>query len=860
LAAAVVAVVAASRDLSRLVENDPVALDVLTDLDRRPPLRGDDPTALAHWKRLEYLRIAARDLLGLDDFTTTVGAISTLAVDVLQRAVALVPLTDGDRLAVIAMGKLGGSELNYASDIDVIFVGEGDANRLERGARRLIDATRHAFVVDANLRPQGRDGPLVRSVASYEAYWARWAEPWEFQALLKARAVAGDAELGTTFESTAARSLWPRQFSADDLRSLRHMKARVEAELARRGLTDREVKRGRGGIRDIEFAVQLLQLVHGRLDPELRSPTTLTALHQMAASGYVDEGDGGHLAAAYRFLRRVEHVLQLYDGTQVYAMPADEASRVRVARTLGYRDGPERSALEEFELELTQHQAIVRTIHERLYFRPLLEAFASADADVLTRPGAVDARLRAFGFSDGDRTRAAVSDLTRGLTRSSRLMQQMLPLMLGWLAETPDPDLGLLLLRSLVGERERAEELTRTFRDSPEAARRLSVLIGTSRLTADIVQRNVDLVARLPDPTRLITKARPELADAAQRAIAWRDGDARQQAALLRWKSRNLFGVMARDILGDADVTIVGRDISQVAEAALAVALHAVAPAVPFSVVALGRFGGAELSYASDLDVVFVFAGADPADHAEGIRVATALRRFMQGATPATRLWPVDVDLRPEGKQGLLARSVDGYRQYFARWALVWERQAMLRARPVAGDAEVAAAFMNVVDEFVWAPGLSADDTREIRRVKARIERERIPAGEDAQFHLKLGRGSLSDVEWTVQLLQMRHHVKETSTTLALDELLGRGMLEVADHAVLSEAYRFCETTRNRLYLVRGAPGDSLPQQQPEQVHLARALDTTPTALRDQYRRVTRRARAVMERLFYGRDTDKFVE
>jgi glutamate-ammonia-ligase adenylyltransferase len=184
----------------------------------------------------------------------------------------------------------------------------------------------------------------------------------------------------------------------------------------------------------------------------------------------------------------------------------------------------------------------------------------------------------------------------------------------------------------------------------------------------------------------------------------------------------------------------------------------------------------------------------------------------------------------------------------------------MLRARPVGGDPDVAAAFMKVMDEFVWTPGLSRDDAREVRRIKARIERERIPAGEDPQFHLKLGRGSLSDIEWTVQLLQMRHHVKEPSTTLALDELLGEGVLAPADHAVLAEAYRFCEQTRNRLYLVRGTPGDALPQQQPEQVHLARALETTPTALRDQYRRVTRRARAVMERLFYGRGTDSSVE
>jgi len=251
---------------------------------------------------------------------------------------------------------------------------------------------------------------------------------------------------------------------------------------------------------------------------------------------------------------------------------------------------------------------------------------------------------------------------------------------------------------------------------------------------------------------------------------------------------------------------------------------------------------------------VFAFEGTEPDDHVEGLRVASALRRFMQGATPATRLWEMDVDLRPEGKQGLLARSVEGYRRYFADWALVWERQAMLRARPVAGDVGVAAAFMDVLDEHVWGRGLSAADTREIRRLKARIERERIPASEDPQFHLKLGRGSLSDVEWAVQLLQMGHGIRATGTMDALDRLVRAGVVSGADHGVLGEAYRFCELTRNRLYLVRGAPGDSLPQQQVELLRLARALDKTPTELREQYRRVTRRARTAMERLFYGRD------
>ena len=853
LVAALVAVMGASRSLGRLVTTDPGIIDVLADLDRRPPLDVGDVEHLARWKQLEYTRLAARDLLGRDDVPATVAGVSALARDVLDAAVALAGVHDADHLTVIGMGKLGGNELNYASDIDVMFVGDGDVTRLERNARRVMEVARSCFRVDANLRPQGRDGPLVRTVASYDSYWERWAEPWEFQALLKARAVAGDADLGAGFERHAGEHLWGRTFSADDLRSMRRLKARTEAELARKGLTDREVKRGRGGIRDIEFAVQLLQLVHGRVDAELRSPTTLSALAQLAASGYVDSADADQLGDAYRFLRRLEHVLQLYDGAQVYAMPTDDASRLRVARTLGYRDTAVASALQQLDEALARHQAVARTIHERLYFRPLLEAFADSDAEVLSRPGAVEERLRAFGFADSDRTRAAVEDLTRGLTRSSRLMQQMLPLVLAWLSETPDPDLGLLGVRNLAGDRQRAEALTRTFRESPEAARRLATLVGTSRLPADILQRNIDLVARLPDAHLLRTHPKPELVDAAVRALAWRETETRQQAALLRWKHRNLLGVIARDVLEGDDVAVIGHDITTIAEAAVEAALVSVAPKVPFAVVALGRFGGAELSYASDLDLVFVFEGAAADDTAEGLRAATDLRRFLQGATPATRLWSVDVDLRPEGKQGLLARSVEGYRAYFERWAAVWERQAMARARPVAGDADVSAALLRVLADAVWAPGLSADDEREIRRMKARIERERIPAGEDAQFHLKLGRGSLSDVEWTAQLLQLRHGVRATGTAEALDALATRGILEAQDYAVLLDAYRFCERTRNRLYLVRSMPGDSLPQQPGELARLARALDTTPTALREQYRRVTRRARATVERLFYGR-------
>jgi glutamate-ammonia-ligase adenylyltransferase len=751
------------------------------------------------------------------------------------------------------MGKLGAGELNYASDIDVIFVGDGPPTGLERRARRIMDVSRSCFRVDANLRPEGRDGQLVRGLGGYEGYWDRWAEPWEFQALLKARAVAGDRALGAAFDERAASYLWSRTFSADDLRSMRHLKARVEAEIARRGLTDREVKRGRGGIRDIEFAVQLLQLVHGRLDDSQRRPATLAALADLAAGGYVEPDDAAALASAYRFLRRLEHRLQLYDGNQTYAMPVDDAERLRVARTLGFRDTPAGSALQQLDEELARHQATVRSIHERLYFRPLLEAFAAGDAEVLARPGAIEARLKAFGFSDGLRTRAAVRELTRGLTRSSRLMQQMLPLILGWLAESPDPDLGLLNVRNLADDAQRAAVLTRTFRESPESARRLSLLVGTSRLAADTLQRNVDLVARLPDPARLHTHTREELVESASRTLEWRSELADRQRALRRWTDRNLLGVIARDVLHAAPVSEVGYDVTALAEAGLEGALASLEPTLPFAVIALGRFAGHELSYASDLDVVFVYEGTTPSDFEEATRLAMQLHRFVDGPTPSERIWELDLDLRPEGKQGPVARSVEGYANYFDRWALVWERQALARARPVAGDPDVAGRFMELLEEFVWEPGLSPDDLREIRRMKARIERERIPVGEDPAFHLKLGRGSLSDVEWTVQVLQLRYGIRSPSTMEALDRLVAAGVLDDRDGDVLATAYRFCEATRNRLFLVRSSAGNSLPQESTELLWLARSLDTTPSELREHYRRVTRRARRVVERLFYGR-------
>ncbi|MDQ1375409.1 MAG: [glutamine synthetase] adenylyltransferase / [glutamine synthetase]-adenylyl-L-tyrosine [Actinomycetota bacterium] len=838
LRAAVVAVTAASRFLTRLVVTDAAALGVLAALDAPPAGTAD----LARWKRLELLRIAARDLTGKDGFDDVGAALAHLAETVLQRAWEQAGAPD---LAIIGMGKLGGEELNYASDIDLMFVGEGDA-------RPVIDIARTCFRVDTDLRPEGRDGPLMRSLDSYQAYWDRWAQTWEFQALLKARPVAGRADLGTAFAATAADRVWQRRVGADELREMRAMKARVEGDVARQGLSERELKRGPGGIRDVEFSVQLLQLVHGRQDEALRARGTLPALAELGAAGFVAPEDAAALASAYRYLRTVEHRLQLVDEQQVHALPVDETARTHLARVIGHRDRLDASALEQFDDEMRGHQATTRRIHERLYFRPLLEAFAGSPGAMSI--DAAEARLIVFGFRDADRTRQALRELTGGLTRTSRLMQQMLPLLLGWLSEAPDPDLGLLGLRSLAGQPHRAASLVATFRESPEAARRLCLTLGTSRLFLEGYERQPELIGDLADDGALATPPRKELVERAATALAWRSSPSDQARGLQRLQRIETIRTAARDVLGLDEVEDTAESLTGLAEATIEAALAAVEPPGPMAVIAMGRFGGAELSYASDLDVLLVYDASSHPDVAEAERAAERLMRFMKGDTPAARVYLLDADLRPEGKQGPLARSLEGYRTYYERWAQTWERQALVRARPAAGDEDVGRRFMGLVDRFVWTPPLLEEQVREIRRMKARIERERIPAGDDPQFHLKLGRGSLSDVEWTAQLLQLRHGVRRPGTIAALRALTDAGVLAPDDADVLIESYRFCERTRNRWYLVKGAPGDALPAQADQLGRLARSLDVTPADLRNEYKRVTRRARQVMERLFYGRE------
>jgi glutamate-ammonia-ligase adenylyltransferase len=842
--------------------------------------------ALRRFKRRELLRVAVRDLAGQVVVDEVAHELADLADACLEAALVVATGESGYdlaplRLAVLGMGKLGGTELNYVSDIDVLFCHEPVAGAEPEAAARAAERVARAlmrglsavtpegtcFEVDANLRPEGRNGPLSRTLGSYLAYWDRWAQPWELQALIKVRPAAGDAALAERFCAEATGRVYPERLDPETVAAVRRMKARVEQSSKARAGGDRQVKLGPGGLRDVEFAVQLLQLVHGRHDPGLRSGSTLVALDRLTAAGFVGRADAAQLARAYRFLRLVEHRLQLASERRTHTIPSGAEARTWLARTLGYRDGPEASALERFEADRRRHAAAVRGLHEKLFYRPLLEAFGAVPSGL--DPEGASERLAALGFANPDRAMASLRALTSGLSRRATLMRAMLPVMLPWLAEAPDPDGGLAALRGLAEALGDRAAFYGMVRDNPAAAELLCTVLGTSRLLGDMLARHPELLTAMADQHRLAATRGPgELVASATAIVARHAEPAAAWDGLRRFKRRELVRVAVRDLTGDLPVERVGTELTALAqaclEAGLLIAMREAGegpPPVRIAVLAMGKLGGTELSYTSDLDVLFCHEpvpGADPEVATRAAdRVVRELLRGLSAVTPEGTCFRVDPNLRPEGRNGPLSRTLGSYLAYWDRWAQPWERQALIKVRPVAGDAELAERFCAEAESRVYRDPLEPGTVAEVRRMKARVESERLPAGADPKLHLKLGPGGLADVEWTAQLLQLRTGGREPSvraqgTLPALDALAVTGALAPGEAEWLADAYRLCQRIRNLAYLVAGRPVDSLPTDPVALERLARAMgEPGRQRLLEDYRRATRRARRVVDTRFW---------
>ncbi|TFB51352.1 bifunctional [glutamine synthetase] adenylyltransferase/[glutamine synthetase]-adenylyl-L-tyrosine phosphorylase [Cryobacterium tagatosivorans] len=788
------------------------------------------------------------------------------------------------RLAVIGMGKAGANELNYVSDVDVIFVAEGNEEAGLGSARAVDIATRLAIVmirginesavepelweVDPNLRPEGKDGALVRSLESHLAYYERWAKSWEFQALLKARPLAGDLDLGARYVEGVAPKVWTSASRENFVESVQRMRERVTTNIPDDEV-DVQLKLGPGGLRDIEFTVQLLQLVHGQADPDVRQPGTLPALVALADAGYVGRAEAAEFAQDYRMLRLMEHRLQLEKLRRTHLVPRDEASLRILARATGLA-----TSAAQLTARWAETKQRVRGLHERLFYRPLLSAVAALPAEgrALTTAQA-EARLAAIGFRNPKGALGHIGALTGGVSRRAAIQRHLIPVMLQWFSEGADPDYGLLAFRRLSDNLGSTYWFLRMLRDSSGAAQRLTHVLSASRFVGELLEKIPEAVAWLEDEDDLRPRPLAALQEEARAVLARHESPDAAASILRTARRREMLRLAFSSVLGqltieelaagltDVNATVIQSVLAAIRGTGLGGADASTAPdGIEFAVIGMGRFGGAELGFGSDADVMYVFRAGQVQGEAAHDR-ARFIVRELNRLTEDNRL-PLDLDigLRPEGKNGPVARSLDSYEAYYRRWSLTWEAQALLRGRGVAGDRALLADFEAVADSVRYPVAIAEQEVREVKRIKARVENERLPQAADPNRHLKLGRGSLSDVEWFVQLLQLQHAaavpgLRTTSTLRALQAAVEAGLVAETDAATLRAAWDFASRARSAITLWTNRTSDVLPTDRVQLEGVARVMEYPPgsaNALEEDYLAVTRRARAVFERLFYG--------
>ncbi|MDO5025622.1 MAG: bifunctional [glutamine synthetase] adenylyltransferase/[glutamine synthetase]-adenylyl-L-tyrosine phosphorylase [Trueperella sp.] len=842
-----------------------------------------------YWYRI--IQIAAADLTAASGpavFAEVAGAITDVAAGIIEAGLAVgratIPNSEKVGLAVVAMGKTGGRELNYISDVDLVYAvralsAAGEAPLAETDviaigtqlasflARAVSEPGPEPALweIDANLRPEGKDGPLVRTLESHLAYYERWAQNWEFQALLKARPLAGDMELGEKYVQALAPLVWSAAGREEFVEGSQAMRRRVEGLVPAKD-AGRQLKLGKGGLRDVEFTVQLLQLVHGRTDETLRVRSTLAAIAALSAGGYINRDAAEELGENYRFLRTMEHRIQLERFHRSQLVPEKEIELRRIARAM--RDNlPDAAALEE---KWRKVQRQVREAHLEIYYRPLLPATARISADAVTlQADAAQARLAAIGFRDPASAYRNMVALSVGMNRTAAIQRQILPAFIGWLAEGAEPDQGLAAFRDLSEAMGTTSWYMRLLRDSRYAARRLARLLSASRYVAGALPQLGEALTWLDDAELL--QPRADLISELDALLARRTTGEEIAQAGRYLRRRELLRTAMADVLHEISPQGAREAISAAGDIAVTAALRAAfaqkEPLVRFLVVAVGRLGGAELGYASDADLIFVHQPLpgvpENAANEQAIQLARAVISYLSkpGPEPA---FPADADLRPEGKNGPLSRTLSSYQEYYERWGQTWEQQAALRARYCAGDTELWGEFQAIIDPFRYpAAGLTPAQLREIRTIKARVESERIPRGVDPSRQLKLGRGGLADVEWAVQLLQLRYgaeypQLQVTGTLPALSAAKAVGVINAGDADRLAEAWSMASLLRDANVLgtgrTQGVKIDVLPHEAQELAVIAPLLGV-PAAqrhdLEENYLKLARRARATAEHIIY---------
>ncbi|MBI1736368.1 MAG: bifunctional [glutamate--ammonia ligase]-adenylyl-L-tyrosine phosphorylase/[glutamate--ammonia-ligase] adenylyltransferase [Candidatus Rokubacteria bacterium] len=858
--------------------------------------------ALRRFKYRQILRIGARDLLDDADLAVTTEELAHLAdvclaaawrwADAAARAQYGAPIDADGRetgMAIIGMGKLGGEELNYSSDIDLMFVygadGEtagGPAGALSNGAyfervsRDIVETLEaatdegYAFRVDLRLRPEGRMGPMILSLDGYRTYYAERAELWERQALLKARIVAGDEAVGHRFSALAREVVYRPGVDERILAAVRGMKREIDRQQAAKRDARENVKLGRGGIREIEFLVQAMQLLYGGDDSWLRERTSLKAIFRLTERGYLAPELGRMLSHAYVHLRTVEHRLQILHEFQTHSLPAEPLELGRLARRLRFAGSPALAA-RRFRAE---HRRVTAEVHRA--FRDFFADRPRAAAPRLRLPSLI--ALQATGFADPDRARANLRLVLEGRPlvpyagAMGAALGRLYPMLLDALWKSPDPDEALNQFErflAAVGPRAGLVEMLAANGD---------VLLGLIRLCAggdlltQLLIAQPELLSRLADPAALQRPKREADFRAALAAVFAPGLDvAERRDTLRRQKQAEELTIVWRYLLGVTTVERYSREMTALAEATLAAGwLLVLAPLVerhgvprdadrrfvPGVTVGLGKVGGRELTTGSDLDVFVVFGDDGTTDGPEPIENHTfyseAVERLggaLGDITAAGVAFPVDLRLRPGSKGSGFASSVAALARYYDEYGDLWERQTLTRARVLDGDRRLARAVRRALRTIVYGAPLPHAALKEIVAVRKRMELE-LGKETPGRVHAKFGKGGLVDVEFLAQALQLVHgagrpDVRRANTTAALRALARAGVLANDRAEALAEHYRFLRRVSAALRLLGARPADVLDLAGPMPARVATALGyPSRQAFLDDYRRRTDAVRA----------------
>ena len=873
---------------------------------------------LRRYKRRETLRIGLCDLLKAVDVKTTTWELSNLAEAALQHCYEIgrdqvmqpkygTPLNeDGTapcRFAIIGMGKLGGYELNFSSDIDLIFVYSDDAKTdtgtenseyFARFCEFIIKAMSeitpegYVFRVDIRLRPESSAGVIIRSMESYESYYEGWGDLWERQALIKARPVAGDMAFGDEFIRMIQPFVYQRYLDGVTLGEIKadigRTKVRIEERLVGEGANlEKHVKLGPGGIRDIEFTVQCLQMIHGAKRKSLCSHNSLEAISALKENELLTAEDADALATAYRFLRSVENGIQVEADQQRYSVPEREAEERELARRVGYQHTSETDALVAFRQDYRRHTERVRAIFQKIT-ATTIESEDGLDISVLLSeedPKQLETFLSEFRFENVRESQRLLRRLANGgegiqfSPSVRRTFFKLAPTLLNVLRESPNPDMALRYLSAFTDKVGARSSYYTMFADQPSTLEVLTRVCGTSLYLADMLIASPELFDLLTVPT-LVERSKT-LAEKQSEAlqIVSEAPAGRTFPMLRRYKNDEIWRIALRNILGHATLPTTTEELSDLAEAVLQAIYSEIGaelreehgtPLNPdgtpatFAIVAMGKFGGRELNFSSDLDVMYVYsADGETTEGMPNVEFFAAVGLELVNRLAGSQgmgIYEVDLRLRPYGTGGAIALSLAGYQNYYANTGEVWERQALTRARVVAGDIEgVGHRFLEIAHGFCYGGSLTSEEIAQIVHTRKRKEaqatrrtstrRRGRSKTQTPTANVKSGYGGLVDIEFAVQTLQLVHggeapSIRVQNTPLAIAKLQDIGVLTAAQRDGLSEAYLYLRRVENALRIVHDRALDALPKNRTELAQLARRLGyeaTEDTSIVDAFSR-----------------------